>query len=178
MEEQKEKMNAQPTSDKAFNRLIFSSVLSIVLCLFLLCSTTYAWFTDSVTQSSNTITAAGNCHLEIAVNDGVSDLDKIDEGITLVKDTVYTVTIKLPQGSSSGYCVISVGAMKYYSDYIRAEEAPKTLTFNVVAQDTFNNVTFTTKWGLHSRTGESADVKDGVLTIIGSPAPDAPVNNQ
>ena len=142
-------------SDKAFNRLIFTSVLSIVLCLVLLCSTTYAWFADGVTQGGNEIKAANECLLSVTVtkNGESTPLENIESGVTLNEGATYRVDLSLPKDSSSGYCIISVGANQYFSEYLTRHDsdAPKTLTFYVKCDATFDNVTFTSHWGIYSR---------------------------
>lgn len=160
--------NENHKSDKAFNRLIFTSVLSIVLCLFLLCSTTYAWFVDDVTQSGNELKTAEECLLSITVTNTVTgqELENIEIGVTLEANVPYEVTLSLPKDSSSGYCIVAVGANQYFSDYLtrHTSDTPKTLTFTVLCEDTFNEVTFKNHWGIYSRQG---DVEGGVLTVKG-----------
>ena len=155
-------------SDKAFNRLVFTSVLSIILCLMLLCSTTYAWFTDDLTHTGNEIKTAEKCLLSVTVVDSVTglELENIENGVTLEANVPYEVTISLPKDSASGYCVVSVGANQFFSDYLvrHTEDTAKTLTFTVLCEDTFADVTFKSHWGIYSRQG---DVVDGVLTVKG-----------
>ena len=164
-----EKQNTENNkSDKAFNRLVFTSVLSIVLCLFLLCSTTYAWFTDDVTHSGNELKTAEECLLTVTVKNTLTGevLEDIGIGVTLMANVPYEVTISLPKDSASGYCIIAVGANQYFSDYLtrHADASPKTLTFTVLCEDTFSDVTFNPHWGIYSRQG---DIVDGVLTVKG-----------
>ena len=142
-------------SDKAFNRLMFTSVLSIVVCLALLCSTTYAWFMDGVTQSGNELKTAGECLISVTdTKEGeTTPLAEIETGVTLDAGVTYKVDLSLPKGSSSGYCIISVGANQYFSEYLTRHESdtPKTITFYVKCDATFEDVTFTTRWGIYSR---------------------------
>ena len=42
---------------KKFGKLLITSLVSIVLCVFMLAGTTWAWFTDSVTNAGNKIQA-------------------------------------------------------------------------------------------------------------------------
>ena len=52
------KQNNEKLSDKAFARLVLTSILGILVCIICLCSTTYAWFSGSVQVDSNTLKAA------------------------------------------------------------------------------------------------------------------------
>ncbi|MBO5953164.1 MAG: hypothetical protein J6Q53_03470 [Oscillospiraceae bacterium] len=47
---------------------LFTSIMSLLLCVSMLLGTTYAWFTDSVVSGNNVI-AAGNLDIEL-YNDG------------------------------------------------------------------------------------------------------------
>ena len=61
------------TNLKPLKRALLSSVLSIVLCVSMLLGTTFAWFTDSVTSTSNTITTGT---LDIDLYEHVSETEK------------------------------------------------------------------------------------------------------
>ena len=151
-----QKNQTKPISDKALNRLVIGSVISILTCLIALCSTTFCWFTDSVTtKQPNIIQAASACLLEIeVVNNGTGvPLADIENGVTLVKDERYKVTLTLPKDSASGYCEMLVGSDKYRSDFIvrHDEDTAKTLTYYVTARaDT--EVKFVVHWGIYSAT--------------------------
>ena len=62
-----EKQYTEKLSDKAFARLMTTSILGILVCIICLCSTTYAWFTGSVQVDSNTLKAADACLLSVSV---------------------------------------------------------------------------------------------------------------
>ncbi len=47
---------------------LFTSIISLLLCVSMLVGTTFAWFTDEVTSDRNTI-AAGNLDVELMAND-------------------------------------------------------------------------------------------------------------
>ncbi len=57
---------------KSTIRAFFVSMLSIMLCLTMLIGSTFAWFTDTATTGTNTITS-GNLDLEFAYNKDHSD---------------------------------------------------------------------------------------------------------
>ena len=59
---------------------LFTSVLSLLLCVSMLVGTTFAWFTDSVDSGMNTI-AAGNLDIEL-----LADGEKVDTNTKLFAD--------------------------------------------------------------------------------------------
>lgn len=56
------------TNLKSLKRALFSTVLSIALCVCMLVGTTYAWFTDTATSKGNTITT-GTLDVDLFVHD-------------------------------------------------------------------------------------------------------------
>ncbi len=67
------------TNLKSLKRALFSTVLSIALCVSMLVGTTYAWFTDTATSTGNTITT-GTLDVDLFVHDenGRTELDADD----------------------------------------------------------------------------------------------------
>lgn len=154
--------NNDRLSDKTFTRLIVSSVLAILACLVCLCSTTWAWFTDSVSYQG-TIKTAEQCLLSVSVYEGDTALDNVESGVTLKKDVVYTVKLSLPKDSGSGYCELHANGNKYRSDYLlrHENEQAETLAFTLTVSED-REVTFSVRWGIYA--GES-DVVNGTLQI-------------
>ena len=99
--EQQNKPKAKLT-DKAFSRLVLTSVLAIIVCIVCLCSTTYAWFTDSAPSNENEIKMAETFDLTVTVTKDGTPLADIENGVELEAGVVYTVTLSLPAGSASG----------------------------------------------------------------------------
>ena len=62
---------------------LFTSIMSLLLCVSMLVGTTFAWFTDEVVTGMNTI-AAGNLDIEL-LNDGnkVNESTKLFDDVTL-----------------------------------------------------------------------------------------------
>ena len=86
---------------KAFSHAIISSIVGIVVCLICLCSSTWAWFTDSVEFAGGSINT-GECLLEIDVTNEIGEeMQDVENGITLNANETYTVTLTLPKGSTS-----------------------------------------------------------------------------
>ena len=53
---------------KTLKRSLFSSILSLFLCVAMLLGTTYAWFTDSVTSAGNKI-VSGSLKVDLELLD-------------------------------------------------------------------------------------------------------------
>lgn len=166
-----EEQNINQLSDKAFVRLIATSIATIFLCLILLSSTTFAWFTEEVSGNGNTIKAADQCQLMVSVvelaTNGTDTPKALDaeNAIALEMGKTYQVTLSLPKDSASGYCVLSTTGENgettlYYTDYIarHTDDEPQTKSFTLtVAENT--TVVFTTRWGIYS--DDRCDVKNG-----------------
>ena len=162
MEQDNSKKTVKLT-DKAFSRLLITSVFAILGCVVFLCSTTWAWFSDSAPSRQNEIRMADKCLLTVTLECDGTELTNIENGILLEAGEVYVVTLTLPKDSASGYCILTADGEKYYSDYIASHDdpTPKTLTFTLRTETT-KNVTFTNKWGIYSR---ESSVVNGELLI-------------
>lgn len=57
-------------SNKTTKRQLLGSIISLVLCCAMLLGTTFAWFTDSVTNTGNRI-LAGNLEVDLLMHDGI-----------------------------------------------------------------------------------------------------------
>ena len=167
-------------TDKAFSRLLVTSVVAILFLIACLCSTTYAWFVQDVASTENQIKAAEECQLSVTLLDGTAVLLEVDcsESETLLlPDGTYTVTLSLPAQSASGYLVLKVGSKVYHTDFIErhAEVEPQTLSFTLVLQNGEDvAVTFTPRWGIYA--GECDVSNGGTLTI--APAPTTPAEGE
>ena len=162
----KQNSNTEKLGDKAFVRLITMSVFGILLCIVCLCSSSYAWFSTSLSNNSNVIQSA-QCLLTVVANDGDNELVQNEDGSTTITASgTYTVTVSLPEGSSSGYCVIKAGGNVYHSDYIAWDEAPAEFSFTLVVSDGYDfsgSVVLAPHWGIYS--GECDIEAGGTITI-------------
>lgn len=165
-------------NDKFINRVLLESIVvslvSIVLCVVVLCSATWAWFTDSAASATSTITA-GTFSLDIVVariTDSASAA-AISEGTTApassdvitpgedgkyrLTNGSYSVTLTPKTGSCGGYCKIKVNdSEEYYFG-----EIPSERTFRLVLSADAT-ITFESRWGKCSISNVN---DDGVLTI-------------
>lgn len=160
-------------TDSAFNRIVFTAVLAILVCILCLCSTTYALFTTTISGKTNEIKAAGECLLEATVSKDGERVEIINDILTLQRGEQYTVTLSLPKDSPSGYCVITTDSGRYYTDYIGRHhiDSPSTMTFTLsIAQSPEGEETpetltvkIKTHWGIYS--GEIQVADGGSLAI-------------
>jgi len=163
-------------TDKAFVRLVATSILGILVCIICRCSTTGAWFGDTIPNTGNEIKTADACHLSVTVTGGTLTASLDGEitatvgsavAVELKSDTEYTVTLTLPKDSASGYCLIEAFGKQLYTDYIlrHESETPVSITFTLkVSNDT--SVTFTPRWGIYSgdvnvKNGETLNITEG-----------------
>ena len=149
----KNKTEQQKLSDKAFFRMIITAALGVIVCVVCLCSTSWAWFTGGIASDKNEI-KTGQCLLAISVEDGTQELTGIENGVELTAGKSYKVTLTLPKGSASGYCLMeAAGAEKaqYYSaGLLRNDgETDKILSFTVEVEGTIT-VKFLIRWGIYS----------------------------
>ena len=120
-------------------------------------STTWAWFTTELPSTENKIKTAESCFITVTAERGGETVLTIDgcgsRSMALAAGEVYTVTISIPGGSSSGYCMIAADGKKYYSDYIvgHDEPTPKTHVFYLSSAEA-RVVTLDARWGIYSAT--------------------------
>ena len=165
MAEQNKKI--EKLTDKAFSRLVWTSIIGILICIACLCSSTYAWFTAETQSGGNEIKAATECLLTVTVvreSDGAV-LENIEEGVVLDEDDLYTVTMTLPENSASGYFTITTeDGQVYYSDYIarHTDGQPRVIEF-ILNAETTQKVVFTKRWGIYA--GDSNVIDHAEMTI-------------
>lgn len=150
-------------TDQAFARLIITSVLAIVFCLFCLCSTTWAWFSESQASASNSIKSA-NCLLNITVEredaeNIVVDFEGGEKDVILKQGIQHSVKLEIPADSASGYCVITIkdgdsdesNDIKIYTQAVSYNGAPytDTLSFKLISDENVE-VSITPCWGIYS----------------------------
>ena len=180
MIKQPKKQNTDKLTEKAFSRLLLTSVLGILLCLGCLCSATWAWYSANTASSDNKL-GAGKFDLEVSVTEGASTAD--GEGqptviqVTVGKDGTksctlgeagqYAVVMTMTEDAtvSKGYCEIKVNGKTYYTDTVYekgSDDGESTLTFIIEAKSGGLNVVFHPVWGMSS----ICDVQDGgILTL-------------
>ena len=133
---------------------VFVSVAAILLCIVMLCSATFAWFSDEHSISGNTM-AAGTFDLSVSLE------DSSDNVIVPTKNTDGTMTAILPQAESylvtvtitedttvsQGFCVIEANDVSQSTQLIKKGE---TITFRIVTTSENETVIFKPVWGVPS----------------------------
>ncbi len=125
--------------DKVFRCRMVLSLLSIVACLTMLVSSTFALFHMSISSNNSTIESA---YYSVQIE----DIDNNTYTCPLVSDDKHTFTIKAEGTASTGYCKIQVGDQTYYTEQI-AQGTSLELTIQAAEGTVIN---FTPQWGTSS----------------------------
>ena len=151
-------------NDKAFTRLMITSLIGFLVCVACLCSTTWAWFSDNAPSHGNEIKMADKFLLTVSVAGEGEPLEGIENGVALSAGVEYTVTLTLPAESASGYCILTAGGTQYYTDYLTAHESatPKVTSFTLKVNSD-QTVVFTKHWGIYHL--QECAVRNGVLEL-------------
>ena len=155
-------------SEKAFSRMMLTSVLGILVCLACLCSATWAWFTTDVSNNSNTI-GTGQFDLEVEVSVGDVKLERSSEltnVYTFEKAESYTVTLKMTEDTTvtKGYCVITVNGKTYKTASINNVDGTNPFKFTLDVKEDGMSVEFTSAWGIPIPEEVAVGI-EGTLTI-------------
>ncbi|MBQ7378952.1 MAG: hypothetical protein IJW70_04640 [Clostridia bacterium] len=134
-------------TDKAFSQSLTISIFSILLCIVLLCSLTFAWFNQDVSSPSNTL-EAGQFVVDIVVTDDASKAEVVGtekDGVwTYALDGVgtYTVTVTASdQATAKGYCEVTLNGGEILSTVHLIGENYK----GTVMGEITRSITFTVK---------------------------------
>ncbi len=185
-----EKQNKfEKLTDKAFSRLIVTSMLGIFISIISLCSVTWAWFSQDITVPSNTI-KAGYYEANLSVanvtystsvtadnktvtvqNESPIDADTSVQGFYRYMfdgNSVYKVNIPYTANGSNGYCKIHIEGL---TAPLFANISSNDSEFDfLIKLSSAAEVRFELRWGTHS--GENA-VADGELLEVTIPGDQA-----
>ncbi len=106
---------ANTNSDKMLMKALWPSILGIVICMILLCGTTFAWLTDSVHTGGSKLTA-GHFSAEMSVNGTVAGTQA-----TLQGPNEYVVKITKNGNVQDGYAIITINSQSYLISSFPAE---------------------------------------------------------
>ncbi|MBR2474427.1 MAG: hypothetical protein IKB51_05300 [Clostridia bacterium] len=166
-------------TEKAFSQSLIISFVSILLCLVVLCSTTYAWFTSEKASSSNTLTSGSfDIAVSVKIKDG-ADLEPLADGsYKLEASKTYIVEINPAAGATvKGYCIVTIDDKPYKTDVILDDEmtddtyktATAPLTFTIDSQKADTVLKFESHWGVllnpDIKEKASITVKDSQIEI-------------
>ena len=150
--------NKQVKAETNLTKILLPSVLSILLCMALLCGMTWAWFASTQSTPAATIQAA-TYRIDVVAKNGGTVLTAGQNGkYTLAKDVTYTITLKALGTASKGYCKVTLPD----NTVLRTGQiVPKnSLTFTLTLTSG-GNVSFSPEWGEYS--GEAEIKADGVV---------------
>ena len=120
----------EKVSDVSFSRIIVSSVLGILLCIFCLAGLTWAWFSGSSSSAANSITAA---EFKVKVTINGSEITSANGKYTLTQEQ-NQVIVTADGSATTGYCIVKFGENTYHTIQIfkvPAENNPQSVTFTV-----------------------------------------------
>ena len=153
----------EKVSEKAFLRIMLSSIFGILICGICLAGLTWAWFTSSISSTANTITAAKfTVNISVIEKETNTPLTRTEEdgaykyGLTAGKK--YTVTVKASGSATTGYCKVELklsdNNIKTYRTIqlypAGGQGKPQSVDFTVdAAQDLV--LTITPQWGTFAK---------------------------
>ena len=118
-------------ADKSFNRSIAISILCILLCAAALCSTSWAWFSDSVSSQETIVTATCTVTATVQDSESVVLLPDGEGNYLLSADVIYTVELVSEGTAQSSYGALTVGGTRYYTEQISTTAPDNTLRFTL-----------------------------------------------
>ena len=149
-------------TEKGFTQSITVSVISILLCIIALCSVSWAWFSENVTSSLNTI-KTGNCTVTVSVihdgeefgpNAGTSGM------YTFEASESYQITITSTGSAESSYCKLVIGGQDFYTEQVSTSEPNNTISFTL-AFDAPTEVEIITRWGTYHIPNDARNFYNG-----------------
>ena len=143
--------NKQVKAETNLTKILLPSVLSILLCMTLLCGMTWAWFASTQSTPAATIQAA-TYHIDVVAKNGETVITAGQNGkYSLAKGVAYTVTLTASGNASKGYCKVTLPDNTVLHT---AQIAPKnSLTFTLTLTSD-GNVSFSPEWGIYSGEAE------------------------
>lgn len=145
--------NKQVKAETNLTKILLPSVLSILLCMTLLCGMTWAWFASTQSTPAATIQAA-TYRIDVVAetkNGGTVLTAGQDGKYSLAKDVAYTVTLTASGNASKGYCKVTLPDNTVLRT---AQIVPKnSLTFTLTLTSG-GNVSFSPEWGTYSGEAE------------------------
>ena len=148
-------------TEKAFTHSLFISIASILICIVLLCSITFAWFSEDVSNNTNKV-EAGRFDIEVAAvvlidTDSETEVSANESGAYTLEEGTYRVTVELTAETTvKGYCIITVNGTEYHTDVIVNDNTVNDIyttpnapyEFTLVIPEGGATVTFDSKWGI------------------------------
>ena len=147
-------------TDKAFTQSIAVSVISILVCVVALCSVTWAWFSEDVTSSSNTI-KTGDCTVTVSVMNETTEIPLNATGTyTFEAGKSYQITITSTGSAESSYCKLVIGGQDFYTEQVSTSEPNNRISFTL-AFDAPTEVEIITSWGTYHIPNDARNFYNG-----------------
>lgn len=152
--------NKQVKAETNLTKILLPSVLSILLCMTLLCGMTWAWFASTQSTPAATIQAATyRIDVVAKTKNGGTVLTAGQNGkYSLAAGVAYTVTLTASGNASKGYCKVTLPDNTVLRTAQIAPENSLTFTLTLTSG---GNVSFSPEWGTYS--GEPEIKADGVV---------------
>lgn len=133
---------AAPISSRKTLRKMLALIPALALAVLCYSITAYAWFSASIGNTGNVITAA-TYGLEVSVTaESGSTIEPQNGVFSLAEGESYKVKLIKTGDASKGYCVVKEGKNTYYTAPITEEFS--SFTFNIYEAGKY---TFTAAWG-------------------------------
>lgn len=138
--------NKQVKAETNLTKILLPSVLSILLCMTLLCGMTWAWFASTQSTPAATIQAA-TYHIDVVAKNGETVLTTGQNGKYPLAKGTYTVTLTASGNASKGYCKVTLPDNTVLRTAQIAPENSLTFTLTLTSD---GNVSFSPEWGTYS----------------------------
>lgn len=127
-------------SNKGFRARIGLSIVTLIVCCVIFCSTTFAWFTS---QKSSTVSPVIAAKYFLSIEADGKVLDTKEYTCPLATEDCHVFTMTASGTATTGYCEIKVGDQTYTTVAVLKGQSI-TLTI-VAAQGT--QISFSPQWG-------------------------------
>ena len=105
-------MSNQKITDKYFNKMMASSIISIVVCMMCLASLTWAWFSVDMQSSGNTLASAS---FQTTVSITPDDPSFVDHYDLMLPANKYNIVVTQIANAKTGYCLVKIDGTSYYA---------------------------------------------------------------
>ena len=105
-------LSNQKITDKYFNKMMASSIISIVVCMMCLASLTWAWFSVDMQSSGNTLASAS---FQTTVSITPDDPSFVDHYDLMLPANKYNIVVTQIANAKTGYCLVKIDGTSYYA---------------------------------------------------------------